>query len=131
MTARYHPTDASSSGEGSPPNANDGSTSTVWLAASTDTTPWWQVFLEVTNRVSVIELTFPTAGNYRYTIDVSTDSASWTTVVDESNTTSTDQTRCATGDFGAVTFIRVNFVSWPSGQQPGLAEVAVGGTPGS
>jgi len=130
MTARYHPTDASSTGEGSPPNANDGSTSTAWFAASTDSSPWWQVFLEVTNRVTVVRLTFPSEGNYRYTIDVSTDGDTWTTAVDESGTESTEQIRCAAGDFGVVTFLRVRFVRWPEGQPAGLMEVAVGGTPG-
>lgn len=131
--AMWHPTYASSSAGSSSdsPQANDGSTSTAWLAASTDSKPWWKVFLEISYAVQAIELTFPAAGNYRYTIEVSTDGSAWKTVVDQSSSTSTDQARCATGDFGThITYIRVNLLGWPSGQPPGLAEVSVGGIAG-
>ena len=73
-----------------------------------------------------MQLTFPTAGNYRYTIDVSPDGTQWTTKVDQSQNTSTAQTRTATTSFGAgIGFVRVSF----TGQPAGLAEVAVSGAP--
>jgi hypothetical protein len=82
--------------------------------------------LESTYTVSSVQLTFPTAANYRYTIDVSPDGTQWTTKVDQSQNTSTAQTRTATTSFGTgIGFVRVSF----TGQPAGLAEVAVTGTP--
>jgi alpha-L-fucosidase len=76
--------------------------------------------------VSSVQLTFPTAANYRYTIDVSPDGTQWTTAVDQSATTSTAQTRTATTGFGSgVGFVRVSF----TGQPAGLSEVVVSGKP--
>jgi hypothetical protein len=119
------PTDASSNA-GTASDGNDGDTTTSWQAATTDTTPWWSVSLESTYTVSSVQLTFPTAANYRYTIDVSPDGTQWTTKVDQSQNTSTAQTRTATTSFGTgIGFVRVSF----TGQPAGLAEVAVTGTP--
>jgi len=109
--------------------ANDGNTATAWLASSTDSSPWWRVFLEGSFSVNTLEVTFPTAGNYRYTIAVSSDGSIWTTAVDQSQTTSTAQTQRATGSFGSsIQYVRVNFVGLPSGQPAGIAELVVGGT---
>jgi beta-galactosidase len=106
-------------------NANDGDATTSWQAAATDTSPWWSVNLELSYTITSVALTFPTSANYRYTIDVSTDGTTWTTVVDESQTTSTKQTQTATGSFGSnIQFVRVSFV----GQPAALAEVVVSGT---
>ena len=123
--ALNRPTDASSNA-GTASDGNDGDTTTSWQAATTDTTPWWSVSLESTYTVSSVQLTFPTAANYRYTIDVSPDGTQWTTKVDQSQNTSTAQTRTATTSFGTgIGFVRVSF----TGQPAGLAEVAVTGTP--
>jgi len=123
--ALNRPTSASSSA-GTAGNGNDGDTTTSWQAATTDTNPWWSVSLESTYTVSSVQLTFPTAANYRYTIDVSPDGTQWTTKVDQSQNTSTAQTRTATTSFGAgIGFVRVSF----TGQPAGLAEVAVSGAP--
>ena len=119
------PTNASSNA-GTASNGNDGDTTTSWQAASTDASPWWQVFLESSYTVSSVQLTFPTADNYRYTIDVSPDGTQWTTKVDQSQNTSTSQTRTATTTFGSgISYVRVSF----TGQPAGLAEIAVTGTP--
>jgi beta-galactosidase len=127
--ALNHPTSASTTGSGTSASANDGSTTTSWTAASTDTSAWWQVFLEVGRSVSTIEVTFPSADNYRYTIAVSSDGKTWTTTVDQSQTTSTSQTQRATGSFGSnIQYVQVNFVGLPAGKPAGLAELVVGGT---
>ncbi len=121
--ALNRPTSASSNA-GSSGNANDGDTTTSWQAATTDTSPWWSLNLERSYTLSSVELEFPTAANYRYTIDVSPDGTTWTTVVDDSQTTSTAQTRTSTGALGSnVEFLRVSFV----GQPAALAEVVVSG----
>ncbi len=127
--ALNHPTSASSTGAGTSANANDGDTGTAWLAASNDTSAWWQLSLEVARTINTLEVTFPTAGNYRYTIAISSDGKTWTTAVDQSQTTSTAQTQRATGTFGTnIQYVRVNFVGVPPGQPAGLAEVVAGGT---
>jgi beta-galactosidase len=127
--ALNHPTSASSTGTGTSANANDGDTSTAWLAASNDTSAWWQLSLEVARTINTLEVTFPVAGNYRYTIAISSDGKTWTTAVDQAQTTSTAQTQRATGTFGTnIQYVRVNFVGLPPGQPAGLAEVVVGGT---
>ncbi|HVY36947.1 MAG TPA: glycoside hydrolase family 2 TIM barrel-domain containing protein [Polyangia bacterium] len=126
--ALNHPTSASSTGTGTTALANDGDTATSWTAAAGDANPWWQLLLEVSRTVNTLEVTFPAPGNYRYTISVSPDGKTWTTAVDQSQTTSTAQTQRATGSFGSnVLYVRVNFVGVPPGQQAGLAEVVVGG----
>ncbi|MGC3989735.1 MAG: glycoside hydrolase family 2 TIM barrel-domain containing protein [Chthoniobacteraceae bacterium] len=111
--------------------ANDGDTSTIWQATSTDSNPWWLVQLEETYQINRIQITFPTAGNWRYKIDVSTGDANFVTVVDQSQTTNTDQTRVATGNFGSgIGIVRIRFFGVPTGQTAGLAEVSVGGGSG-
>ncbi|MGB8296745.1 MAG: glycoside hydrolase family 2 TIM barrel-domain containing protein [Polyangia bacterium] len=123
--ALNRPTSASSNA-GTAGYGNDGDTTTSWQAATTDTAPWWYVSLESTYTVSSVQLTFPTAANYRYTIDVSPDGTQWTTKVDQSQNTSTAQTRTATATFGTgIGFVRVSF----TGQPAGLAEIAVSGSP--
>jgi hypothetical protein len=127
--ALNHPTSASTTGNGTSGLANDGSTSTSWTAATGDTSAWWQVFLESSHTVNMLQVTFPAAGNYRYTIAVSPDGKSWTTAVDQSQTTSTAQTQQATGSFGSnIQYVRVSLVGLPTGQPAALAEVVVGGT---
>ena len=127
--ALNHPTSASSTGMGTSALANDGNTSTAWMAAGNDPNAWWQLQLEVARTINTLEVTFPAAGNYRYTIAISSDGKTWTTVVDQSQTTSTSQTQRATGSFGTnIQYVRVNFVGLPAGQPAGLAEIVVGGT---
>jgi len=125
--ALNHPTSASSTGSGTSALANDGDGSTVWTASSTDTAAWWQVSLEANRTVTLIEVTFPAAANYRYTIAVSTDGQKWTMASDQSATTSTAQTQRATGTWSGVQYVRVNFAGTPSGKPAGLAEVVVSG----
>ena len=127
--ALNHPTSSSSNSGGTTPAlANDGNPSTAWQAASTDSSAWWQLFLEVSRTVNTLQVTFPSAGNYRYTIGVSSNGTSWTSVVDQSQTTSTAQTQRFAGTFGSsISYVRVTFIGVPAGQPAGLAELVVGG----
>lgn len=105
-------------------NANDGNSSTVWKPAADDTKKWWMVSLEGQYTVNRIELTFPTKGKYEYIIEVSQKDENWHKVVDQSQTTLTEKTRMAVGNFGEnIAFVRVKF----TGKLAGLAEVRVGG----
>lgn len=124
LVSKYHPTDASSTTSDTySMNINDGSVDTVWKAASSDKA-WCWISLENSFDLDAFRLTFPTSGNYRYTIDVSSDGNQWRTVVDESKSTSTAQVRCATGKFPSIQTVRVSFVGGPSA---GLAELEVSG----
>ncbi|MEI6078550.1 MAG: glycoside hydrolase family 2 TIM barrel-domain containing protein, partial [Verrucomicrobiota bacterium] len=126
--ALNRPTAASSTGSGLSSYGNDGDTNTVWQASSSDTNAWWQVALEVTYAVNMVEITFPTNANYRYTISVSPDGSTWTQVVNQFDTTNTDLTRRSVGNFGSsLGYVRVNFTNLPAGLTPALAEVSVGG----
>jgi autotransporter-associated beta strand protein len=128
--ALSQPAGASSTDSGLPSYANDGNTNTVWQAASTDTNAWWQVSLQANYAVNMIQLTFPTNANYRYTISVSPDGNTWTQVVNQSDTTSTDQTQRSVGNFGStVSWVQINFTNMPAGLIPALAEFSVGGAP--
>lgn len=105
--------------------ANDENPATAWTPAAGDTAPCWRLDLEASYAVSTIELTFPTADNYRYLIDVSDDGNHWRTVADERNTTSTEKRRTATGNFGQrVAYVRVRFTT----PLAALSEVRVGGS---
>jgi len=131
LLATLRPTSASSTGAGQAPNGNDGDTNTFWQAASLDPNAWWQVNLENNYQVDTVQLVFPTPGNYRYQILLSTDNLNWTTAVDQSQNSNTDQSRTAVGYFGSgIGFVRVVFTNMPPGLVPGLAEVAVGGGSG-
>ena len=115
--ALNHPTSASSTGMGTSALANDGDTSTSWIAATSDTAAWWQLQLEVSRTVNTLEVTFPSGGQLPVTITTSPDGKTWTTAVDQSQTTNTAQTQRATGSFGSnVQYVRVNFVGLPAGQ---------------
>ncbi|HEY8932275.1 MAG TPA: glycoside hydrolase family 2 TIM barrel-domain containing protein [Rariglobus sp.] len=119
---------SSSAGGSSPANVNDGNPATVWQASAADSAPWIRVDLENTYALNRVQLTFPEAGDYRYTVEVSADGLAWTTVISQAQTTNTDRTRTATGNFGrGIRFLRVSFTGWPQGKAAALAEIAVGG----
>lgn len=106
-------------------NANDGNASTVWKPAADDGERWWMVSLEAQYTVNRIELTFPGKGKYCYFIEVAKTPGEWTKVIDQTETTLTDQTRMSVGKFGEdISFVRVTFTS----ALAGLAEVRVGGS---
>lgn len=130
--ALNRPTVASSTASGTlGGQANDGNGATIWQADSSDTNPWWLVQLESAYQINRIQITFPAPGNWRYKIDVSQDGSNYTTAVDQSQTTNTDQTRVATGNFGSgIGFVRIRFFGTPTGMVAGLADVSVGGGTG-
>jgi len=127
VLALNRPTSASSAAGGAPAGlANDGNLSTAWRAvADTRAEASWEVFLEVAYDIDRIELHFPSPAPHRYWIDVNAD-GKWSTVVDQSDSSRTDLTRVAVGNFGrAVSGVRVRFAA--NGPVPELAEVSVGG----
>ena len=129
--ALNHPTFVSSTGAGSSANVDDGDTNTIWQAVGTDTNAWWQINLENIYQIDTVQVVFPTAGNFHYLIQLSADDVNWTTVVDQSQNSNTNQSRTAVGNFGSdIQYLRVQFTNVPAGLTPALAEVVVGGGSG-
>ena len=110
--------------------ANDGKLATFWQAAEGDKSAWLCVDLERIVKVTQTKLTFPTAGNWRYRIEISDDgSSNWKTITDQSRSIDDEQVRndiAATSASGR--FLRVTFVALPIGQSAALAEVEAFGT---
>jgi hypothetical protein len=109
--------------------AVDGVMTTPWYAQEADPAPWIMVDFDGPVTIDTIAITLPKEGEYHYTVEVSADKETWETVVDESESTSTEQTRCTTGRLGTdVQYLRVSLISWPEGESAGVGEIAVGGT---
>ena len=110
-----HPRHAASFG-------NDGNPATCWRAQDNDTHPWWQVDLERAVTMKQAKITFPSAGNYRYQIEVSSDGLRWILAADQTQTASTDKVRTdvfpneISGHLLRVTF---------NGQPAAIAEVEI------
>jgi beta-galactosidase len=120
-----NPTLASSEATGHSANlGNEGNAATSWQPPDNDINPWWQVDLERAVTMTQAKITFPAPGNYRYKIETSSDGQHWTLVADQTQTTSTDQTR--TDVFAEATsghLLRVTFAGKPAA----IAELEISG----
>jgi hypothetical protein len=102
-------------------NANDGSPSTTWQAAAQDAAPSWQVDLEGFYLISSTRINFGAPGNHTYTVEVSKDRFSWTTVIDQTHPKGADALRADTFSAGVVArYVRITL-----GEDRALADVAV------
>src|SRR5690349_20895139 len=77
-------------------NAVDGSTSTRWTSASSDP-QWIYVDLGSQYNVTSVKITWASAYGRNYTIDISNNATSWTTIKTISNNTSLTYTNSVTG----------------------------------
>ena len=121
------PTQASSEAPDHPARlANDGNDTTCWSAANAATNAWWEVDLERLSDIKRVQLTFPTADNYRYKIETSDDRRQWRPAADETHTTATTRTRpseCVPGSGGR--FVRITFTGLPPGALAQISEVKI------
>lgn len=126
-----NPTAASSESPGhSGRLANDGDPITYWKAFPKDTNAWWQVDLEKIVTLNLIQLSFPTRGNWRYKVMISEDGQTgWKLVSDQSRNSSLAESRTdrAQGSPRG-RFLRISILGTPSGEQPALAELRAIGT---
>ncbi len=108
--------------------ANDGDAATVWRAAPGDKMPWLQVDLERIVEVKRTKLVFPTAGDWRYRVEISVDGVQgWQVVADRTQIPGGDAERTDTAETAATgRYLRLTFTGWP-GAAPALAEVEVVG----
>ncbi len=109
---------------------NDGNQSTRWCAISGAAGAWWQVDLENIDIVTKTVITFERAVNYRYTIALSMDGTSWTTVVNQSQSTSSDQMRTDNFPKNAKgRYLKITYTGLPAGTYASHYELAVYGAP--
>ncbi len=132
---RENPTRASSEAPGhSGRLANDGNAGTFWQAAAADQNAWLRVDLEKIVTVGETRLTFPSAGNWRYKIEISDDGETgWKLVTDQTQTASTARERkdVAQNKGARGRFLRVVVTTRPAGQAAGVAELEVTGQTGA
>jgi beta-galactosidase len=130
VLGRDNPTGASSEASGhSARFANDGIPATFWQADAGDLHPWFRVDLERVVTVSQIKLTFPTAGNWRYQIEISDNGESWKLLTDQTTaaSTGTERTNVVPAGSPAGRFVRISIVESPVAQPAALAEIEVFG----
>jgi hypothetical protein len=118
--------DSSQSGNGAA-NGNDGSTSTRWCANDGNTGHWWKVDLGSSCSITGSQVMWEANNNYTYTVDVSTDNATWTNKV---NHTGAGQTN--TDNFTATArYVRITATGLPSGCWASFFEFRVYGSGGA
>jgi hypothetical protein len=108
--------------------ANDGNDDTFWAAPSDAASAWWEVDLERSCAVESAIITFPSAGNYRYTIETSDDRQLWHLALDESQTL--DQTRTRDVSFAPGAggrFVRITFTGLAPNTPACISEVRITG----
>jgi len=82
--------------------ANDGNAATFWRAAAGETNSWWCVDLERIVMVNQTKLVFPSAGDWRYQIEISDDgNSNWKMVADQAHVSSAEKIRTDIAPAGA------------------------------
>jgi DNA-directed RNA polymerase subunit RPC12/RpoP len=78
------PASASSQEDHNPAqNGNDGNIDTRWCATNGNAPQWWEVDLGGSITITNTQVTWERVSIYQYQIEVSSDNATWTTVVDK------------------------------------------------
>ena len=109
--------------------ANDGNLATFWQAKAADTNAWISVDLEKIVTASKIKLIFPTAGNWRYRIEISEDgSSNWKLISDQSENRGNEKSRMDVAEAKVSgRFLRITFTGVPPGKAAAIAELEVVG----
>jgi hypothetical protein len=106
--------------------ANDYDSYTAWVASGTTVPQWWKVDLGANKKFKHITITWEKAVNYKFRIKTSTDNATWTTIIDQTSTTRTDQQQ----DFILASvvnarYVQVDITGLPAGVSAGIADFAI------
>ena len=127
--ALSRPTAASSEATGhNGSRAVDDDLSSAWSASDSQPGAWWQVDLEQPHTITSVQTTFPMAGNFRYRIYGSPDGNTWTLLVDQTKTESTERVRTdAIPADRHCQFVRLTFTALPPGQPASIADVKIEG----
>ncbi len=105
--------------------ANDGNAATSWQAAAGERDgSWWRVDLERIAQISQTKLIFPTAGDWRYKIEISDDGLTgWKLLADATQKAGVEPMRTDTAPRGlSGRFVRVTVKACPPGAAAGLSE---------
>lgn len=124
---RDNPTKASSSHLGRPSrHVNDGSAATYWAPLDSDGEPWVVVDLERLVKVHQVQLTFPTAGPYRFVVEASKDRTTWAVIADRGGQAGTSTSRMRHLDVTEVVALQVRVRLLPADGLPsGVTELSV------
>jgi hypothetical protein len=124
-----NPTRASSEAPGhSGRLANDGNPATFWQAAANDTHANLRVDLERICVVSSSKITFPSPGNWRYRIEISSDgNSNWKLIADQSQSIDQSAQRRDTSASPDARgrYLRITILQSPNNQPGALAELEV------
>jgi alpha-L-fucosidase len=105
--------------------AIDGSTTTRWSANDGDTGHWLTVDLGSTTSLTGTRIAWEHDGrNYRYRIEGSTDNATWSTLADLTDTTSTSQVQTAAFS-GEARHVRVTVTGLPADTRASIRSLEV------
>ncbi len=109
-------------------NANDGNTATRWSSLFADP-QWIRIDLGATYLISQVTLTWEAASAKNYTIDVSSDGSTWSTISTKTNMATGARTDDITGLSGSGRYIRMNGTARNTTYGYSLFEFKVYGTP--
>jgi len=99
-------------------NGNDGDTGTRWCANDSNLNHWWQVDLGDVYNLGGDEVLWEKGAVYGYVVAVSTNNTTWTTVLDKSGNTSSEQDQMdaftASGRYVRITVTGLPAGGWAS-----------------
>lgn len=109
-----------------PWKANDGWSDTAWSADNGNTGHYLQVDLGRVYDLSGMQVNFKEAGvNYKYKVDLSLNATTWTTAVNNTSSTSTEQVQYATFTESKARYARITITGMTSGYWAGIREFKV------
>ena len=113
-----------------PSMANDADAATRWCAADGKTGHWWQVDLASQASLTGTQVVWEFARSYQYQIAVSTDGSAWTTVVDRTADTTTEQTE-SDAFTATARYVRITVTGLAPGSWASIVSFSIFGTPGT
>jgi len=110
--------------------ANDGNPATIWYARDGELFHWWKVDLGDYYNLRGTEITWPLKDKvYKYIVEVSSDNANWTVVVNKTGNTSSEQVQKDSFTADSARYVRVTVTGLDQGCWAGMAEFKVLGVP--
>ena len=107
----------------------DGNAATRWIANDGNSGHSWTVNLGPSRNITNgTQMAWEKSGVYQYKIETSTDNTNWTTVIDKTANTSTDQVQ---NDYftGIAHYVRITVTGLPSGSNASFYDFKVFGDP--
>ena len=86
---------------------NDGKSLSRWCAANANTGHWWKVDLGRNYNINKSQILWESAIVYQYKVEVSTDNANWSLLVDKTKNTNNSQTQTDTYAATSARYVRI------------------------